>query len=47
MCGNPILDTANKCPFCGHKMMTLKEFEAFQPQRKTTNKKGFTILRTL
>lgn len=30
MCGKQISDTANVCPFCGHKMMTLKELEAFQ-----------------
>jgi DNA-directed RNA polymerase subunit RPC12/RpoP len=39
-CGKEISDTATFCPFCGHKMMTMKEFEAFQTLRKTRTPKG-------
>lgn len=45
MCGKQIADASTKCTFCGHKMMTLKEFAAFQTQGKVTNTKKFTIYR--
>ena len=46
-CGKRLDDRAEFCVFCGHKVLSAKEFDALQTRKpaQTQNKRKFQIIR--